>query len=142
MRVNRLLADELAFGGRVTAWLPSVIDTPPTALHVRGFAARAVPPSAIAKVIGFLCSEDAWPISGARFRFDGQGLTARAAAVACPIDNTSVRFDGAVAGGAFSASPSVARCRRRRGGALRGCAVLALSGQRREHQCVALGWCC
>jgi hypothetical protein len=51
---------------RVNTVLPSVIDTPanrswmPSAL-----VSKAVPPAAIAKVIAFLCSPDAWPINGA-----------------------------------------------------------------------------
>ena len=67
IRLTEVLADELRPDRiRVNSVLPSVIDTPanrswmPSAL-----VARAVPPSAIAKVIAFLCSPDAWPINGA-----------------------------------------------------------------------------
>lgn len=67
IRLTEVLADELRPDRiRVNTVLPSVIDTPanrswmPSAL-----VARAVPPAAIAKVIAFLCSQDAWPINGA-----------------------------------------------------------------------------
>jgi NAD(P)-dependent dehydrogenase (short-subunit alcohol dehydrogenase family) len=67
IRLTELLADELRPDKiRVNCVLPSVIDTPanrswmPSAL-----VAKAVAPEAIAKVIAFLCSADAWPINGA-----------------------------------------------------------------------------
>jgi NAD(P)-dependent dehydrogenase (short-subunit alcohol dehydrogenase family) len=67
VRLTEVLADELRPDRiRVNTVLPSVIDTPanrswmPSAL-----VSRAVPPAAIAKVIAFLCSPDAWPINGA-----------------------------------------------------------------------------
>jgi len=67
VRLTEVLADELRPDRiRVNTVLPSVIDTPanrswmPSAL-----VAKAVPPSAIAKVIAFLCGPDAWPINGA-----------------------------------------------------------------------------
>jgi NAD(P)-dependent dehydrogenase (short-subunit alcohol dehydrogenase family) len=68
VRMSELLADELrGLGIRVNTVLPSVIDTPANrAWMSEDLAARAVPPAAIAKVIGFLCSDDAWAISGAR----------------------------------------------------------------------------
>jgi NAD(P)-dependent dehydrogenase (short-subunit alcohol dehydrogenase family) len=67
VRLTEVLADELRSDRiRVNTVLPSVIDTPanrswmPSAL-----VSKAVPPAAIAKVIAFLCSADAWPINGA-----------------------------------------------------------------------------
>ncbi len=67
VRLAELLADELRDSRvRVNTILPSVIDTPANRSWMPAkLAERAVPPSAIAKVIVFLCSEDAWPISGA-----------------------------------------------------------------------------
>jgi NAD(P)-dependent dehydrogenase (short-subunit alcohol dehydrogenase family) len=67
VRVAELLAEELGPQRiRVNTVLPSVIDTPANRVWMSAdLAARAVAPAAIAKVIAFLCSEDAAPISGA-----------------------------------------------------------------------------
>jgi NAD(P)-dependent dehydrogenase (short-subunit alcohol dehydrogenase family) len=67
IRLTEVLADELRPDKiRVNSVLPSVIDTPANRSWMPPeLVATAVPPEAIAKVIAFLCGEDAWPISGA-----------------------------------------------------------------------------
>ena len=67
VRLAQLLSDELRPQHiRVNTVLPSVIDTPANRTWMSPeLAARAVAPAAIAKVIAFLCSSDAAPISGA-----------------------------------------------------------------------------
>jgi len=67
VRLTQVLAGELKQTGvRVNAVLPSLIDTPANrAAFSAERMAKAVAPEAIARVITFLCGEDAWPISGA-----------------------------------------------------------------------------
>ena len=67
LRLTELLAAELRPQRiRVNAVLPSVIDTPANRTWMsEDLTRRAVPPAAIAKVIGFLSSEDSMPTSGA-----------------------------------------------------------------------------
>lgn len=67
IKLSQVLADELKDADvRVNAVLPAVIDTPANAAVMSAARmAKAVPAESIAKVIAFLCSPDAWPISGA-----------------------------------------------------------------------------
>jgi NAD(P)-dependent dehydrogenase (short-subunit alcohol dehydrogenase family) len=74
VRLTQVLALELKSQRiRVNAILPSLIDTPANraALSEESMR-RAVPPAAIAKVVAFLCSDDAWPVSGAVIPVYGQ----------------------------------------------------------------------
>jgi len=75
VRLTQVLAAELKpHRVRVNAILPSLIDTPANraALSAESMS-RAVPPAAIAKIVSFLCSDDAWPVSGAVIPVYGQG---------------------------------------------------------------------
>ena len=67
IRASEVLADELRPDLiRVNCVLPSVIDTAANRSWMSDAAlARAVSPAAIARVVAFLCSADAEPISGA-----------------------------------------------------------------------------
>jgi NAD(P)-dependent dehydrogenase (short-subunit alcohol dehydrogenase family) len=67
IRATEVLADELRPSRiRVNCVLPSVIDTPANRSWMPPDAvARAVSPAAISRVVAFLCSADAAPISGA-----------------------------------------------------------------------------
>jgi NAD(P)-dependent dehydrogenase (short-subunit alcohol dehydrogenase family) len=68
VRATELLADELRPDRiRVNCVLPSVIDTPANRSWMSAdLAGRSVPPAAIARVIAFLLSPEAGPVSGAR----------------------------------------------------------------------------
>jgi NAD(P)-dependent dehydrogenase (short-subunit alcohol dehydrogenase family) len=67
IRATEVLADELRPDRiRVNCVLPSVIDTPANRSWMSAdTVARAVSPAAIARIVAFLCSPDAAPISGA-----------------------------------------------------------------------------
>lgn len=67
IRATEVLADELRPDRiRVNCVLPSVIDTPANRSWMPpDMVARAVSPAAIGRVVAFLCSADAAPISGA-----------------------------------------------------------------------------
>jgi NAD(P)-dependent dehydrogenase (short-subunit alcohol dehydrogenase family) len=74
VRLTQVLAQELkAQRIRVNVVLPSLIDTPANRANLSAESmSRAVPPAAIAKVVSFLCGDDAWPVSGAVIPVYGQ----------------------------------------------------------------------
>jgi NAD(P)-dependent dehydrogenase (short-subunit alcohol dehydrogenase family) len=67
VRLTGLLAEQLkASRVRVNAVMPALLDTPANRAVIPDRAmAKAVPVEAVAKVIAFLCGEEAWPITGA-----------------------------------------------------------------------------
>ncbi|HUY54389.1 MAG TPA: SDR family NAD(P)-dependent oxidoreductase [Candidatus Nanopelagicaceae bacterium] len=75
LKLTEVLAAELAPAHvRVNAVLPAVIDTTANRASMgKAGLAGAVPPDAIAKVISFLVSDQAWPISGAAIPVYGWG---------------------------------------------------------------------
>jgi NAD(P)-dependent dehydrogenase (short-subunit alcohol dehydrogenase family) len=74
VRLTQVLAQELKEQRiRVNVLLPSLIDTPANRANLSAESMRrAVPPASIAKVVAFLCSDDAWPVSGAVIPVYGQ----------------------------------------------------------------------
>jgi NAD(P)-dependent dehydrogenase (short-subunit alcohol dehydrogenase family) len=74
VRLTQVLALELREQRiRVNVLLPALIDTPANRAALSEEAMRrAVAPEAIAKVVAFLCSDDAWPVSGAVIPVYGQ----------------------------------------------------------------------
>jgi len=67
VRLTGLVAEQLkASRVRVNAVMPALLDTPANrAVIPDGAMAKAVPVEDVAKVIAFLCSDEAWPINGA-----------------------------------------------------------------------------
>jgi NAD(P)-dependent dehydrogenase (short-subunit alcohol dehydrogenase family) len=67
VRLTGLLAEQLkASRVRVNAVMPALLDTPANRAMIPEQAmAKAVPVEAVAKVIAFLCGQDAWPVTGA-----------------------------------------------------------------------------
>jgi NAD(P)-dependent dehydrogenase (short-subunit alcohol dehydrogenase family) len=68
-----LAAESKEHGVRVNAILPAVIDTEANrASFPEQIMLKAVPPDAIARVVAFLCSDAAWPITGAAIPVPGR----------------------------------------------------------------------
>jgi NAD(P)-dependent dehydrogenase (short-subunit alcohol dehydrogenase family) len=67
VRLTQVMADEVKSAAiQVNAVLPALIDTPANRASLPPERmAKAVPPEAIARIIVFLCSDDASPITGA-----------------------------------------------------------------------------
>ena len=74
IRLTEILAAETkAQGIRVNAILPALIDTENNRASYSEEAMRkAVAPEAIARVVSFLCSDSAWPITGAAIPVPGR----------------------------------------------------------------------
>ncbi|MEX1047591.1 MAG: SDR family oxidoreductase [Actinomycetota bacterium] len=79
IRLTEVLAEELLESGlRANAVIPAIIDTPENRETMgEKTMAKAVSPESIAKVIGFLCSEDSDPITGAAVPVYGRFPKAR-----------------------------------------------------------------
>jgi NAD(P)-dependent dehydrogenase (short-subunit alcohol dehydrogenase family) len=74
IRLTQLLAAETkAHGIRVNVILPAIIDTEANrASYPEEAMRKAVAPAAIARVVAFLCSDAAWPITGAAIPVPGR----------------------------------------------------------------------
>jgi NAD(P)-dependent dehydrogenase (short-subunit alcohol dehydrogenase family) len=74
VRLTQILAAESKEHGiRVNAIVPAIIDTEANrASYPEQVMRKAVPPDAIARVVAFLCSDAAWPITGAAIPVPGR----------------------------------------------------------------------
>ena len=74
IRLTQVLAAETKGDGiRVNAILPAVMDTEANrGSYPEQVMRKAVPPEAIARVVAFLCSDAAWPITGATIPVPGR----------------------------------------------------------------------